>query len=90
MRSGLLVVVALVVGFLLGAWMRGPLIVPAAVAEEKQPAAAGKGKCVGVSAVHYKVNNADMVVIYRAFEDGTVEAKSGFAAGTAVWKPTGK
>ena len=66
----------LIVGLLAGTFLIGPLLTRTATAQEKAPAA-GKGKCVGVFSVSAKDNTGkDIVVIGRAFEDGTVETNT--------------
>jgi hypothetical protein len=68
-RTGTVVILALVVGMIVGTFLIAPLMSRPAVAQEKKPAV-GKGKCVGVVVISQRKDNT---LVCRTFEDGTVE-----------------
>lgn len=82
-------ILALAVGLLVGAFVGGPLLSPTATAQDKDKKApeASKGKCVGMQVVPA---GKDGVMIYRAFEDGTVEFIKSSTAGSGKWAPDKK
>ena len=80
-------ILALIVGLLVGTFLSDSLLSRTATAQDKAPAA-GKGKCVGVFSVSAKNSRGkDIVVIGRAFEDGTVETSTS-TVGDGINPPT--
>jgi hypothetical protein len=71
---------------LAGAFVLGMLMSNRPTAVLAQPANLPRGKCVGISAVHTMPFR-----VYRAFEDGTVEATNDGANGISTpWVQIGK
>lgn len=76
MRKQLVVPVAALAGLIVGTFVVAPLVAPTATAQPLVGGGNAKGKCVGVSAVQYQTPNGSAITVFRAYEDGTVEANS--------------
>ena len=85
LRQTVCVSVALVAAFVLGGILMGRP--PAAVAQN--PAGQPQIKCVGISAAP-NARLAGSYRVYRAFEDGRVEAADDVAGGAIRWQAVGQ
>ena len=83
-RQSIVTVLAVVIAFVMGACFFGR---PSGALA--QPRAGQRGKCVGISAfVPAPGAGNPLIVIYRAFEDGSVDVSEGTVADRSVtWKP---